>query len=189
MLGIRQKSVTHIERSPFIVALFFFCCLTIGIDVSVELALALSGGQTLSFSEVLHFGIEIIAVFAMILATLMAVISYLNLRKVADSQHKVSNAIQTGFDRIIVEKFESWKLTKSEKDIALLAIRGLAVPAIAEHRKTKEATVNVHLHNVYHKAAVGSRAELLASIMDELLSGHDLDGTAAAEPIHNSADF
>lgn len=176
---IRDKPAGHIERSPFIVALFFFCCLTIGIDVAVELALALSGGKTLSYSEVLHFGIEIIAVFAMILATVMAVISYLNLRKFAVGQSKVTNAIQTGFDRILVEKFESWKLTKSERDIALLAIRGLPVTAIAEHRETKEATVNVHLHNVYSKAGVGSRAELLASIMDELLSEHDLDGEKA----------
>jgi len=175
---IRRKSAGSIERSPFIVALFFFCCLTIGIDVSVELALALSSGSGLSFAEVLHFGIEIIAVFTMILATVMAVISYLNLRKFTDHQQKVSNAIQAGFDRIIVEKFDEWGLTKSEKDIALLAIRGLAVQSIAEHRNTKETTVNVHLHNVYHKAGVGSRAELLASIMDELLSDHDLESSA-----------
>ena len=48
------------------------------------------------------------------------------------------------------------------------------IAEIAAQRKRKDGTVKSDLHNVYAKASVGSRSDLLAMLMDELLHSHEL---------------
>jgi DNA-binding CsgD family transcriptional regulator len=65
------------------------------------------------------------------------------------------------------EKFSA--LTPRERDVALLAAKGMASPAIAQQLGTAHITVRMQLHTTYKKLGIKSRHELIT-----LFSNHDL---------------
>jgi DNA-binding CsgD family transcriptional regulator len=67
------------------------------------------------------------------------------------------------------ESFARWGLTPSERDVALLSIKGLSVAEIAAMRSTQAGTVKAQCAAVYRKAGVNSRAELLSLFIDDLM--------------------
>jgi DNA-binding CsgD family transcriptional regulator len=171
---IRKNEEPSVERSVVIVALYFFCALAFGIDVILEIAQEMRAEQHLAYFQTVHLIMELFAEAALILAVILSFQSYLRLRAISKHEHNLGHAIRTGFDKILMDRFQDWELTKGEREIAILAIRGLSIAKIATHRKTKEGTVKSHLHHVYVKASVTSRSDLLAKLMDELLYSHDL---------------
>ena len=56
-------------------------------------------------------------------------------------------------------------LTKAEREVALLAVRGLSNAAIAKQRRCAVRTVANQLQSIYRKLGVGSRAELGALVL------------------------
>lgn len=73
------------------------------------------------------------------------------------------------FSEMIQQQFENWKLTNSEKEVALLLLKGLSLDEIAQIRHTKEKTVRQQASNLYKKAQVGGRHELVAYFFEDLL--------------------
>jgi DNA-binding CsgD family transcriptional regulator len=67
-------------------------------------------------------------------------------------------------------------LTPRERDVALLAAKGLAGPAIAHQLGTAPITVRMQLHTTYKKLGIKSRHELIS-----LLSNHDLFTAASLQ--------
>jgi DNA-binding NarL/FixJ family response regulator len=53
-------------------------------------------------------------------------------------------------------------LTKREREVAQLTMRGLRNKAIACELSLCEGTVKIHLHNIFRKLRVNSRAALSA---------------------------
>ncbi len=56
-------------------------------------------------------------------------------------------------------------LTKAEREVALLVLRGLSNAAIAKQRRCAVRTVANQLQAIYRKLGVGSRAELGALVL------------------------
>ena len=73
------------------------------------------------------------------------------------------------FSKIIQAQFETWKLTASEKEVSLLLLKGLTLDEIARVRETKEKTVRQQASNVYKKAGIAGRHELVAFFFEDLL--------------------
>ena len=80
-------------------------------------------------------------------------------------------AVSDDFAVLLDQQFDAWNLTRSERDVALLAMKGLSVSEIAEARGTAEGTVKAHSSAVYRKAGVTGRMQLLSYFVDELLAG------------------
>lgn len=70
----------------------------------------------------------------------------------------------------IAEQFELWKLTKTEKEVALLLVKGLSNYEIAEVRGKSEKTICHQASAVYKKAKVTGRHELAALFFEELIA-------------------
>lgn len=83
---------------------------------------------------------------------------------------------------LLEECFERWGLTPSERDVALLAIKGLSVAEIAHLRGTREGTVKAQCTAVYRKAGVSNRAQLLSLFVDDLMAGVPLGPAEGPEP-------
>ena len=81
---------------------------------------------------------------------------------------------------VIFAKFDDWKLTASERDIALLLIKGLSVQEIADLRDTRPGTVKSQGSAVYLKAGVKGRNELVAYFVEDLLGGDVLNADQPA---------
>ncbi|MEW6549382.1 MAG: helix-turn-helix transcriptional regulator [Spirochaetota bacterium] len=59
-------------------------------------------------------------------------------------------------------------LTGREREIAALIAQGLSNKMIASRLEISEATVRTHIYNLFRKAEVGSRVELINRLYDEL---------------------
>ncbi len=169
------------DRSALVVGLYFVCSVFFGIDIIVEVTLEFGDLGQISYFDALHLVMEILAEGALILAVILSLSSYFRLKETSEHSIDLVRSIRTGFDRALNQKFDDWGLTEAQKDIALLSARGESISQIAEIRDTRGGTVKAHLHNIYKKAAVGSRTELLAVLMDELLSSQAATGEEGEE--------
>lgn len=77
--------------------------------------------------------------------------------------------IMRGLSQRIQLQFEAWQLSSSEIDIGFLLIKGYGLQKIADIRNTSERTVREQARRIYGKAQVGSRSELAAFFLEDLL--------------------
>jgi len=133
--------------------------------------------------EWLHIGLEIITVILSIWGIIMLIrlinnrseeISSLH-QKVTKSENDLVlsrtklKAIGHEYSRYIHEQFESWGLTPSEKEVALILLKGLSFKEMAEVRKTKEKTIRQQASTIYKKSKVSGRHEFSAWFFEDML--------------------
>ena len=70
---------------------------------------------------------------------------------------------------VLKEQFEIWKLTLTEKEVAMLLLKGLSFKEIASVRKTLEKTVRQQASSIYKKADVNGRHSFSAWFIEDLL--------------------
>ena len=73
------------------------------------------------------------------------------------------------FQELIDETFTQWCLTPTERDVAILAIKGFSNTEIAKMLEKSEGTVKAQSTAVFRKAGVSGRVQLISYFMDELL--------------------
>jgi len=88
--------------------------------------------------------------------------------QLSDVENKTAK-LMGEFSNIIQEQFSAWSLTESEKEVALLLLKGLSLDEIATVRNTKEKTVRQQASSCYKKANVSGRHELAAFFFEDLL--------------------
>jgi DNA-binding NarL/FixJ family response regulator len=66
-------------------------------------------------------------------------------------------------------RFAEWRLSASESEVALFAIKGCSVGEIATLRNTAAGTVRSQLSQIYAKAGVTSQSMLTSIFIEELL--------------------
>ncbi len=66
--------------------------------------------------------------------------------------------------------FDQWRLTPSEREIALMVLKGIDNDSIAKMRGTAQGTVRAQCTRIYAKAQVDGRPQLLSIFMEELLN-------------------
>lgn len=69
----------------------------------------------------------------------------------------------------VEEQFALWGLTPSEKEVALLMLKGLSTQDIANVRNTKEKTVRQQASSLYSKAGLEGRYALSAWFFEDIL--------------------
>ena len=98
-----------------------------------------------------------------------------------ESEQKVKNItkqfrdIRHQYFVAIQEQFDNWKLSESEKEIALLMLKGLNFQEIARIRNTKEKTARQQASSVYAKSGLEGRHELSAWFIEDLMSANMID--------------
>ncbi|WP_135079905.1 helix-turn-helix transcriptional regulator [Terasakiella sp. SH-1] len=78
---------------------------------------------------------------------------------------------------VIERHFTQWGLSPSEREVALLLIKGLSTQEIADLRETKIGTVKSQTSSIYQKASLKGRNELVAYFVEDLLAGESLTDT------------
>lgn len=82
---------------------------------------------------------------------------------------KKTSALTLGLSQVIDEQFKEWGLSRSEKEVGLLLIKGISTKQIASIRETAEKTVRVQLSSIYRKSDVAGRAEFCSFFLEDLL--------------------
>lgn len=121
-----------------------------------------------------HTFVEAVAVIGLLVGAALAV---KELRKLALRNARVERELQaaSGALQVVIEQhFEAWGLTKAERDVALLSIKGMSNVEIAGLRDTREGTIKAQSAAIYRKAGVSSRAELISAVIEDLIGGLSL---------------
>lgn len=79
-------------------------------------------------------------------------------------------AASGAFSELLEQHFTNWALTESERDVALLAIKGLDIAEISIVRNTKQGTIKAQLNAIYRKADVSGRPQLISLFVEELMA-------------------
>jgi DNA-binding CsgD family transcriptional regulator len=75
-----------------------------------------------------------------------------------------------GLSAAIDAQLERWSLSPSEKEVALLILKGLSLKEISHLRNTAEKTVRAQSVAIYSKSGLAGRSELAAFFLEDLLA-------------------
>jgi len=70
---------------------------------------------------------------------------------------------------VLKDQFEIWNLTQTERQVAMLLLKGLSFKEIASVRTTLEKTVRQQASSIYKKAGVSGRHAFSAWFIEDLL--------------------
>lgn len=117
-----------------------------------------------------HISVELV-VFIAISAVLAAELRHVGQLNRAISVEKSRTARLAGeMLQVMNSQFQTWGLSSSEADVALLLIKGLSMKEIAEARQVKEKTIRTQAANIYAKSGYAGRHELAACFIEDLMS-------------------
>ena len=94
------------------------------------------------------------------------------LRDLSQRNEKVEDQLMLAsgeFATLVSQKFERWDLTNTEKDVALLNLKGFSVPEIAKMREKSLGTIKAQNAAIYRKAGVTGRTQLIASLIEDMV--------------------
>ena len=80
-----------------------------------------------------------------------------------------------GLSLSIDTQLSKWELTKSEKEVAFLLLKGFSLKEISDIRKTTEKTARAQSTAVYAKAGISGRSQLSAFFLEDLLPPQSLE--------------
>ena len=86
-----------------------------------------------------------------------------------DAWKASANAALEGLGRAIDAQFKAWHLTPTEREVALMLLKGYGHKEIAALTHRSERTVRQHAGVVYEKAGLAGRAELAAYFLNDLM--------------------
>jgi len=133
--------------------------------------------------EWLHIGLEILTVCLSLWGIFMIFkmiqqrndeVSILN-EKIEQAEtdlelsHSKLKEIGREYSKFLHKQFDAWELTPSEKEVALLLLKGLSFKEIADMRDTKEKTVRQQASTIYRKSHVSGRHEFSAWFFEDML--------------------
>lgn len=120
-----------------------------------------------------HFFVEAAAAIALLAGVVFGAlqIRWLIIRARQDEQ-AVATARGALADLIRL-RFDEWRLTAAEADVALFAIKGCDIAEIAALRATAGGTVRAQLASIYAKAGVKSQVALIAQFTEDLIEISD----------------
>ncbi len=85
------------------------------------------------------------------------------------AQPKAVIAAKQQLSAVIAEQFTSWGLSKSEKEVGLLLLKGFSLKEIAALRGTAEKTIRQQASSIYKKSDVAGRHAFSAWFIEDCL--------------------
>lgn len=125
----------------------------------------------------LHMWLELLAAISLVCGVVVLTVE---LRRVIGRMTTLETSVRAArgeMAAVIDAFFAEWRLTPSERDVALMVLKGIENEAIARMRGTAPGTVRAQCTAIYTKAEVDGRAQLLSVFLEELLAG-EADTTA-----------
>lgn len=92
------------------------------------------------------------------------------LRDRHDRLHSQIAAASGAFADVLDAQFDAWNLTGAERDVALLAIKGLSQSEIAAARGSAPGTVKAQTAAIYRKSGLPGRPQLISYFIEELMA-------------------
>lgn len=117
----------------------------------------------------LHLWIEFGIVVIGVAITFFMLVHWHRARLRAHSAESHLQEYLQGVGRRIEGTLASWQLTRAERKVAALLLKGKSHREIAAICSRTEGTVRQHAVSVYHKAGVNGRAEFVAYFLQDVI--------------------
>lgn len=117
-----------------------------------------------------HFVIETFVFCAVSWALVVGAGDLRRLRSRLEREQRRNRLFSGALAENIDAQMSEWKMTRSEREVAWLIIKGFRFSEIARLRGVKEATTRLQASTLYAKAGVSGRAEFVAEIIQPLLA-------------------
>lgn len=82
------------------------------------------------------------------------------------------------YSEIIRQQFDTWQLTASEQQVAMLLLKGLSFSEIAAVRNTRENTVRQQASTIYAKSGVDGRHAFAAWFLEDFMAEQPVSAAA-----------
>lgn len=125
-----------------------------------------------------HLVMETLVTGALVLAIGLGAAQLRRTLEVMQAQEAALEVARGALGEVIENQFTAWGLTPAERDVGLLALKGLDVSEIAEVRGAAQGTVRAQLTRIYSKAGVSGRAQFAAWFVEDLMA-HGVEVKAA----------
>jgi DNA-binding CsgD family transcriptional regulator len=130
-----------------------------------------------------HFLFEAGVTLVLVLGIFFGIWALRSTIAVLRAQDAALDVARGALSEVIEAQFQSWGLTPAERDVGLLALKGLDVAEIAELRGAAAGTVRAQLTRIYAKAGVSGRAQFAAFFVEDLLGeAVPANGPATGQP-------
>lgn len=140
----------------------------------LDLVLDVTGLRDEPPSYTFREGVQIAAWFGLVFGIVINGVLFRDiLRKGARLEQRVHLASRA-FQEMVDERFDDWSLSPSERDVALLAIKGFSNAEIAAYLEKSEGTVKAQSNAVFRKSGLAGRVQLISFFMDEMLGAPEL---------------
>lgn len=156
-------------KSQFIVVLTIqvICLVFLVFDVSADLS-GIDNQNSIAENHVF----ELIVVLALIMSIAIITREFLRVTQRNKKVEGQLHAARGAFQALLDQNFAEWDLTESERDVSLLAIKGLDIQEISHIRDTKQGTIKAQLNAIYRKAGVNGRPQLISLFIEELMDNN-----------------
>ncbi|MEX0969416.1 MAG: LuxR C-terminal-related transcriptional regulator [Paracoccaceae bacterium] len=161
--------ISGIRLSTLLLAMIVLLQGAFSLFYIVDLAMELFGIRQTAMSWEYHETVQIVTIFGMLLGAVLGVVVLKNL---SDNVREVDNRMLVAsgqFHELMTRRFEEWALSPSEKDVAILTLKGLSNAEIAEVRGKSVGTIKAQCNAIYQKAGVSGRTQLISFFIEDLL--------------------
>ncbi len=111
--------------------------------------------------------LEVAAALGLVAGTVMGLIFLRRSIRQRERMRRVVDQASAAFHENLHARFDGWRLSRAERDVALFAIKGMTTQDIAALRQTTQGTVKAQSAGIYRKAGVNSRAQLASLIVED----------------------
>lgn len=118
----------------------------------------------------LHLNLETIAALALCAGVALMMLELRDMLRRMETLDRGIRAARGDMADLIARFFDEWGLTPSEREVAMLILKGFDNETIATMRGVATGTVRAQTTRIYAKADVDGRSQLFSVFMEELLT-------------------
>lgn len=133
---------------------------------------------------------EVIQLLASLGLVIGVLASAMLVRRHLDRMQELNRQIDlaTGnYETHLQDLFRSWRLSRSEQEVTIYAMKGFSNGEIADFRSTTASTVKSQMNAIYRKSGLANRQQLISFLVEELLAGVLPDPAEGARERHAAA--
>jgi len=141
-----------------------------GVFFVYDLAASIFGWRDVPISWTLREAIEIMATVGLLLGMVLGGVL---IRTLLVQRQRAADRLRAAageFHQVVMERFDEWGLTPSERDVAYFMLKGFSNAEIATLRSTSEGTIKAQSTSIFRKAGVSGRAQLLSGFIEDVLA-------------------
>jgi DNA-binding NarL/FixJ family response regulator len=119
----------------------------------------------------LHTTIEAVIAVGLVFGSLFGISQLRRSHRLLNSHERALATASGALAEVIDSHFTGWKFTPSEREVAMLSLKGFDLPDIARFRGVAQGTVRAQLTAIYAKSGTTGRAQFTSFFVEDLLAG------------------